>query len=183
MGVARPATLALTLATVVGAPAGAAAAPRWRAAWGAAMVGAPGPAAAPSATHRQFAHLSAGGRAVRVRLSNRAGSVPLTFTAATVAVRAARATLQPGTPRRLTLGGSTTIVLPPGVEGTTDPVPLRTRGQDALAVSLYARGSPPVTEHPTALTTEYATAAGAGDHTPDADGAAFTSTQISLDWV
>jgi lysophospholipase L1-like esterase len=179
----RIALMAVPVLLAVAPAAAPAAQPRWLASWGAAMVGAPGPAVAPSATHRQFAHLSAGGRAVRVRLSNRAGTVPLTFTAVTVAVRAGGAALQPGTLRRLTLRGSTTIVVPPGAEVSTDRVALRTRGQDDLAVSLYAPGSPPVTEHPTALTTEYATAAEAGDHTADPGAAAFTRTQISLDWV
>ena len=180
MGPRRVIALALTALAMAVPAAAAAAPPRWLASWGAAMTGVPGPAAAPSSTLRQFAHLSVGGSAVRVRLSNRAGTVPLTFTSATVAVRAAGAATTPGTLRRLTLGGSPTITVPPGVEVTTDPVVLHTRAQDDLAVSLYAPGTPTVTEHALALVTEYGAD---GDHTLDPAGTAFTRTQISLDWL
>ena len=124
-------------------------------------------------TLRSIVRISAGGSAVRLRLSNVFGDRPLTVGAAHVAVRRAGAATVPGTTCAVTFGGRPTVVIPPGQRLFSDPVPLRTEDGADLAVSL---GLPdptgPASWHPAALTTSYQ-AEGAG-HGGDADGKPFT---------
>jgi len=146
------------------------------------MAGA-GSASVTSATYRQFAHLSVGGSAVRVRLSNSSGKSPLVFRTAAVGIRSQGAALVAGSSRPLTRGGARTITVPAGEVAYSDPVSLQVLPQQDLAVSLYADGSPAVTQHPSAFVTEYVTASGAGDHSDDTDSTAFTGSMASVFWL
>src|SRR5262245_40966962 len=109
--------LATLTAVIASAPAGrsAASAPppaRWTTAWGASpVVGVANPyedcpagTGFTNETIRNVLFLSAGGDAVRVRLSNAFGLAAMTVDHATVAVQASGATVQPGTLRTLTFG-------------------------------------------------------------------------------
>jgi lysophospholipase L1-like esterase len=149
----------------------------WIGTWSCALVG---PADAGRSrtgfrdqTLRSIVRISAGGSAVRLRLSNVFGDRPLTVGAAHVAVRRAGAATVPGTTCAVTFGGRPTVVIPAGQRLFSDPVPLRTEDGADLAVSL-ALPDPtgPASWHPAALTTSYQ-AEGAG-HGGDADGTPFT---------
>jgi lysophospholipase L1-like esterase len=154
----------------------------WIGTWSCAQVG--GADSGPSRdgfrdqTLRSIVRISAGGSAVRIRLSNLFGDRPLTVGAAHVAVRRAGAATVPGTSCAVTFAGRPTVVIPAGRRLFSDPVPLRTADGADLAVSL---GLPdptgPASWHPAALTTSYQ-AEGAG-HGPDADGRAFARTSRS----
>jgi lysophospholipase L1-like esterase len=116
-----------------------------------------------------------GGARVRVRLSNRYGSRPVTFAAVTVARRAAAADVVPGTIRTLRFAGRRAVTIPPGGEVVSDPGRLEYEAFQDLVVSLHVSGtSGPATEHITALQTSYVAVTGSGDHTRDATGSAFT---------
>jgi lysophospholipase L1-like esterase len=118
-----------------------------------------------------------GGRRVRVRLSNRFGSAPVTFTAASIARRARGAELLPKTLRRLRFARQRSVTIPPGGEVVSDGAYLPYHVFQDLVVSLHVTGTPGgVTEHPIALQTSYLAASGSGDHTRDLDGTAFTQT-------
>jgi lysophospholipase L1-like esterase len=126
-------------------------------------------------TVRNVVHLSVGGSRLRVRLSNAFGVTALSVGAASVGIRAAAADLVQGSRRRLRFGGQSRLVLPPGAQVCSDPVPLPVDPQQDLAVSLYlTRPTGPVTWHPDATGTNCFSLA--GDQTEAERGAAFTQT-------
>jgi lysophospholipase L1-like esterase len=118
-----------------------------------------------------------GGARVRVRLSNRFGSQPVTVGAVTIAPRAAGADLVPDTVRALRFARKRSVTIAPGGEVVSDQRRFTYDAFEDLVVSLYVRGSSGrSTAHVTALQTSYVTAPGSGDHTSDETGSAFTQT-------
>jgi lysophospholipase L1-like esterase len=90
-------------------------------------------------TIREIVHVSVGGDAVRVRLTNEFGSTPLQIGEARVARRAAAggAQIAAGTDRRLTFNGRGSVTIPPGAPLISDPVPLSVPARSDLVVSLF----------------------------------------------
>jgi lysophospholipase L1-like esterase len=89
-------------------------------------------------TLRQVAHLSVGGDAVRVRLSNEFGTQPLVIGEAHVARRAGTGSaIEPGSDRRLTFGGRPDATLPPGTPLLSDPVALAVTADSDLVISIH----------------------------------------------
>jgi lysophospholipase L1-like esterase len=131
-------------------------------------------------TLRQVVHLSVGGAAVRVRLSNRFGTSALVLGHVTVAVQAPGSSTpaaEPGTVRNVTFGRSRAAAVAPGGDLTGDAVRLPVRPGTNLMVSTYLpEVSGPVTTHPEALQTSYF--ATAGDHAADGSAAVFTRTTV-----
>jgi lysophospholipase L1-like esterase len=129
-------------------------------------------------TIRNIVRVSAGGGAIRIRLSNVFGAVPLTVSGTHVAVRLAGAATVPGTTRAVTFGGGRAVTVPVGRRVLSDPVDLDVGDRADLAVSLFLRDpTGPASWHPAGLTTSYH--APAGDHGADGTGAAFTRTDRS----
>jgi lysophospholipase L1-like esterase len=127
---------------------------------------------------------SYGGSVVQVRLSNRFGTVPVTFARTTIARRDRGAALVPGTVRALRFAGRPAITLPPGGDAVSDPVRLGFRSFQPLAVSTYVPGGVgKPSEHYTGRQTSYETLDGAGDHAADVGGGAFTSPTTTRPWV
>ncbi|MEU3250007.1 SGNH/GDSL hydrolase family protein [Streptomyces sp. NPDC006997] len=123
---------------------------------------------------RNVVHTSVGGTSARVTLSNLYGRRPLTLTHATLALAAAgRApAAEPGTMRRLTFEGATSVVVPAGRQVTSDAVRLRVPHDADVLVTTYApTGAGPVTWHPTARQMSYAAH---GAHADDLSGAPYT---------
>ncbi|WEO94510.1 SGNH/GDSL hydrolase family protein [Streptomyces sp. FXJ1.172] len=145
----------------------------WAGSWETAPSGTT--AARPGAAIRNVVHLSIGGTAVRVRLSNRFGTGPLHLGEVTVALRRAGPAAQPGTLRTATFQGAVSVTVPPGQDLFTDPVPLTVPAGTDLLVTVYTPDdSGPATSHETALQTSYLAPAGAGRAT-DGDGGAYTT--------
>lgn len=120
------------------------------------------------------------GRRVRIRLSNRFGSGPVTFGAVTVARRAAGAALVPRSARTLRFGRQRTVTIPAGGEVVSDPRVMKVEAFQDLVVSVHVSGSSAeVTKHFVAMQTSYVSPAGSGDHTSDQAGTAFTQTTAS----
>ena len=90
-------------------------------------------------TIRQIFHLSVGGSEVRVRLSNAAGSRPITFEAVHLAkpVSAASAAIVPGSDTPVTFLGAGSVTVPPGAEYWSDPVAFPVEALSNVAVSFY----------------------------------------------
>ncbi|MEV4096560.1 GDSL-type esterase/lipase family protein [Streptosporangium saharense] len=91
-------------------------------------------------TLRQILHLDGGGTTLRVRLSNRYGTAPLTVAAARVAVRPAAgkaAEIDPGTDTGLRFDGRDGTTVPAGGEVVSDPVELAVEAGTDLVLSLY----------------------------------------------
>lgn len=106
--------------------------------WGSEM---PAPFGVPETlegvTIRQVARISVGGKKVRVVLSNEFGTEPLTIGAASVAVAATKGALAGAGAARLTWGGRSSVVVPPGAPIVSDPVDLPVEPLASLAVSIY----------------------------------------------
>jgi len=120
-----------------------------------------------------------GGSIVRVQLSNRFGTAPITLLRSSIALGGKRASLT-GVPRALRFGGQRAVTISPGSDVWSDPVALRYRAFDVLAVSSYLGtdiGMP--TEHYVARQTSYLSADGSGDHVADRSGAAFVESTIT----
>ncbi|MGN5374538.1 hypothetical protein [Sphingomonas hankookensis] len=68
-------------------------------------------------TVRQIVRVTIGGRALRVRFSNRFGTTPLRIAGAHIALAAgpAAAAIRPGTDRPLTFAGRATVEVPPAL--------------------------------------------------------------------
>ncbi|WP_225825230.1 SGNH/GDSL hydrolase family protein [Streptomyces naphthomycinicus] len=146
----------------------------WTGSWETAPSGTA--AALPGAAVRNVVHLSVGGVAVRVRLSNRLGTRPLRLGTVTVALRrAAGPDAVPGSLRTATFHGAREVTVPPGAEAVTDPVRLTVPSAADLLVTVHTPDdSGPATYHRTALQTSYLARAGAG-RAADEDGAAYTA--------
>ncbi len=132
---------------------------KWVASWTAAPV-TPSPAMGPfpatpafeNRTLRQTLRLSAGGRAVRIRLTNLYGQAPLAIGGARIAIVDAAGRERPGTSRRLTFSGRPRAMIPEGAPFLSDPVDLRVEPGAKVAVTLYLPGATgPCTCHPVGL--------------------------------
>jgi lysophospholipase L1-like esterase len=158
------ALLLLGMATIAQA---APAAGTWVETWGQAMVSHVQPSpdrdgayAAPhlrNATLRQTVPVSAGGRRLRVRLSNIYGSAPLTVTAASVAPAADAAgdhtAIDPARRHALRFDGKPTLTIPAGATALSDPVALPVPALSRLVVSLYFHDDTAIADYHAAQTT------------------------------
>ncbi len=130
-------------------------------------------------TLRQRVHISVGGRSFRVRFSNEFGAAPLLIGAASVALPGRDSAVQEGSIRRLTFGGATSIVVPPGAPALSDPVPLTVPDGGDLVVNLYLPDSTRVeTMHATGEQTGYLSRP--GDFTAAADMPIASTTESRL---
>jgi lysophospholipase L1-like esterase len=119
----------------------AAPAPRWAGTWETAMATGVSDGCV-DCTIRDVIHTSAGGTAVRVRLSNAFGAAPLTVGHTTVAVPAVpgRADVAPGTLRQVRFGGAAAVTIAPGAEAVSDPVTMTAPAGADLLVTTYTPG-------------------------------------------
>ena len=119
-------------------------------------------------TLREIMVTSVGGVRMRVRFTNLFGTRPLRIGRAALAVEGHGANLVPGTSTPVYFAGRRSIVIAPGGEVTSDPVPLAAGPAEHLAVSVFLPGpTGPATEHADAEQVNYVTAgqhllAGAG---------------------
>ncbi|WJK35783.1 SGNH/GDSL hydrolase family protein [Solwaraspora sp. WMMA2065] len=134
-------------------------------------------------TVRNVAFVSAGGRAVRVRITNTFGTRELTVGRASVAVQHDGATAVPGSMRELAFGGSHEVTVAAGGRALSDPVPLRVAALSTLLVSVYVpEPTGPVTNHPFTAQGNHL-AAGDRAAAPTADGYADTPCWMLVDGI
>ncbi|UXX93572.1 SGNH/GDSL hydrolase family protein [Streptomyces sp. AD2-2] len=159
-----------------GSSAAPASAGTWVGAWAAAPVaGEPGTENTGTAGRsvRNIVHTSAGGAGARITLSNLYGRTPLGITHASIALAATHnsSAAAPGTMRRLTFGGATSVTIPAGQQTLSDAVRLQVpSGADLLVTTYSPTGSGPVTYHPYARQISYLAD---GDHAEDATGTPY----------
>ncbi|MGP3928768.1 SGNH/GDSL hydrolase family protein [Nonomuraea sp. KM88] len=126
---------------------------------------------------RQVVRTTAGGRSVRIRLSNLYGTSPLRVTGATVARAEEGASVKAGSVRHLRFGRSTSLTIPARGQAASDPLPFDVSAMDSLTVTLYFAGTTgPASFHSQAYATSYRAA---GDHRTDPSGSAFTQSTHS----
>jgi lysophospholipase L1-like esterase len=125
-------------------------------------------------TVRNVVFVSAGGHRVAVRLTNAYGAEPLRVGSASVAVAADGGRTVPGTTRALRFGGKSSIVIAAGGEALSDPVSLRVRALQTLAISVYLpKATGPATQHFFSNQENYIAT---GDHALASDAEAFDTT-------
>lgn len=120
------------------------------------------------ATLRQVVHLSIGGEALRVHLSNAFGTAPLDFTTVHIArpISAASPRIDASTDRALTFSGRQDVSIPAGAEYVSDPIAFPVAAQTDLAITFHIdQPSEVETSHPGSRTTSYLVH---GDHAADA---------------
>jgi lysophospholipase L1-like esterase len=125
-------------------------------------------------TVREIIFSSVGGDPIRLELTNVFGASPLQVGRVTVAVAGPGAAVVPGTIHAVTFGGSTSIQIPAGAQILSDPVAMRVRPLQELAVSVYLPGrTGPATFHMDAQQVNWVSAP--GDHAADQGTGAFTT--------
>jgi len=148
------AALGYVLAAFPGAEA--AKPPSWVASWGTSQqIPEPQNALSPDdlrdATIRQIVHLSVGGQALRVHLSNAFGPEPLRITSVHIArpVSPTSSAIDAATDHPLTFAGNLDVIIPAGAEFVSDPLPVPVAPLSDLAVTYYL-DAPPAreTSHP-----------------------------------
>ena len=153
----RLARLTACLLLAATAPAGAAVVGAWAAAQ--QLVEPKNQPPAPGLSHatlRQVVRLTAGGTGVVVHLSNAFGRGPLSVAAADVATPAGPGRIDPATDHRLAFAGRTEVMVPPGTEVLSDPLPITVAAGSDLAVTVRFGNVPPdLTGHPGSRATSY----------------------------
>jgi lysophospholipase L1-like esterase len=153
--------------------------PHWVGTWEAApqltethnLPPAPGLA---GATLRQVAHLSLGGAALRLRMSNEFGDAPLSIASVHIARSAGDDRTEASSDVAVLFGGAASISIPAGAVAISDVAQLRVAAGSNLAVSIHsARVPAAVTGHPGSRTTSYLVAGDAVAR-PALPGAATT---------
>ncbi|MDG4830624.1 SGNH/GDSL hydrolase family protein [Solwaraspora sp. WMMD1047] len=157
---------------------------RWIGTWATALT-RPNPGLVPSwaeegfeaQTLRQVVRISAGGKAVRLTLSNYFGATPLRLAGVTVALSGGGARVLPGTLHHVTFDGARAASVPAGGELVSDAVRMPVRNLESLTVTAYLpERTGPATYHSWAGATSYRAP---GDHRTAVPGDAFTETTQS----
>lgn len=119
----------------------------------------PSPPRLQDQTVRQVVHLSLGGEALRVRVSNLFGTTPLTIDAATVARSLGGAAIDSSSLAPLTFDGAARTSLVAGEERWSDLIPLAMTAESDLAISFYVAGAATVdTTHSLGLESTFVSA-------------------------
>jgi lysophospholipase L1-like esterase len=135
----------------------------WVASWGASQQIPEPQNALPAAdmtdaTVRQIFHLSVGGPAIRVHVSNAFGTEALRVASVHVArvVSQASSAIDPASDQPLMFAGNEEAVIPPGAELVSDPLKFAVTPLSDVAVSFYVK-APPDREsgHPGSRATSY----------------------------
>jgi lysophospholipase L1-like esterase len=159
-------TIFVTLLTLVfvGSHSNAQGKPQvWVASWGASQqIPEPQNAIATDdlrdATMRQIFHLSVGGPALRVHISNAFGTEALHFTSVHIArpVSPSSSVIDPATDRPLTFAGSNEVTVPPGTEFLSDPLNYPVTALSDLSITFHLDAPPRgQTGHPGSRATSY----------------------------
>jgi lysophospholipase L1-like esterase len=110
------------------------------------------------ATVRQIFHLSIGGSALRVHVSNAFGTEALRFTSVHVArpLSTSSPVIDPSSDQPLTFAGKLDVFVPPGAEFVSDPVNLKVIPLSDIAVTFHLDAPPSrETSHPGSRATSY----------------------------
>jgi lysophospholipase L1-like esterase len=121
------------------------------------------------ATLRQIVHLSRGGDAIRVRLSNLFGTTPLRVGAAHVAIATTpgRAAIIPSSDRAITFAGKSAVTITAGAEILSDPIAIDAAPGANLAITIHLPEAPSVaTSHSASRSTSFISP---GNHVADPD--------------
>lgn len=131
-------------------------------------------------TLRQVLYVSGGGDQVRVRISNRIGTLPLTIDAVTIAESNGGSAINLPTNTPITFQNVASVTIAPGADAVSDPAPLVVKANSNLAVSLYVKNTTPVTTvHSLGRQNNYV----ASGNTTTSEVLAFTETNQFFAWT
>lgn len=137
----------------------------WVATWAAAPSLAPATTGFANVTLRETVHVSVGGDALRLRLTNRYGNAPLVIGGVSVARH------------RVLFFGSRVVVIPPHADVYSDPVALRVLPNTTLVISIYVPGpTRPATYHHLSYETTFWAS---GDRVEQRGATGFTNSDRS----
>jgi len=88
-------------------------------------------------TMRSVVHLSIGGSAIRVTLTNQFGTTPLRIDVARVGLSAGGSKLQPGSDHQLTFNHQSSVSIPVGSYVLSDPIEMPVAAFSNLVISVY----------------------------------------------
>lgn len=149
----RIAIMAILLSIAPFSPAeasatGAPSASGWMPSWYASPAPAVGtPILLNDKTVREIVRLTAGGDAIRLRLSNAYGTIPLRLDQVSVGQRQDGNRIKPGSIVKVTFGGHPDVTIAPGAYMESDPVAIPAAPDTELAVSIHATDASMATVH------------------------------------
>lgn len=152
---------------------------KWVASWAASPMS--GTTSFNDQTVRNIVYTSVGGNSLRVQMTNTFGSAPLTVGEVSVGVVLDGAQLVPGMSHTVTFGGKDSVTVPAGAQVLSDPLGLKVRPLEELAISVYLPSATgPATNHSDAQQNNYIAS---GDHAGDAAATAYANTTGSWYFV
>jgi lysophospholipase L1-like esterase len=151
--------------------------PHWVGVWAASPTDAASQSLADRTVRTIITPLGSG-RRLRIRLSNEFGDQPITIDAASIAEQSVGAAVSAETIQRVKFDGRRVVKIPAGKRVMSDPVRIRFRALQPLAVStdVDAASTGSVTEHASGRQTSYLSSPGTGSHALDSSGSAFGAT-------
>ena len=133
---------------------------------------------------RMVVRTTSPGDRMRIRLTNRFGSGPVSFGPVRVGLRYAGPSVQAGSTRTVHFGGRSSVTIPAGADAVSDALNFAVGPGADLVVSLHVIGdSGPVTWHRWANSVTYVSGPGTGDKTADESGASYASVGLSWLWL
>lgn len=119
----------------------------------------PSPTTISDSTVRQVAHVAMGGDRMRIRLSNRYGTAPITFTKVRAAPSTGAAAIDTSKDTAVTFGGTASVTVAAGQEAWSDFVAMEIAPASDIAVSIYVQGQAEfISAHRFAMATHYVNA-------------------------
>ena len=112
----------------------------WLSAWTAAPAGTTGVILPATQTIRDIISPRRTGNTVRLHLTNRQGTLPVTFSQVWIGTQQSGAQLVSGSNRPLTFGGKSAVTIAPGQDVTSDPLPYPVVSFSKLAISMQNGG-------------------------------------------
>jgi lysophospholipase L1-like esterase len=129
-------------------------------------------------TVRNVVHLSLGGEAVRVQLSNSLGTGTLAIDEVAVGIQQSGPRLVRGSNRAVTFGGNRRIAIPAGASAVSDPVMLAVSQGRNIEVSIFsAKADGGITVHPASFQDNFISTP--GNFTAGEEGTAYSTVARS----
>ncbi|MGY8905518.1 MAG: GDSL-type esterase/lipase family protein [Burkholderiales bacterium] len=133
-------TAAIAFAAICLGNVGYAATPQWVSVWKADPTGSTGAIAPGTQTLREIISPRRAGDTVRLRLTNREGTLPVSLSEVWIGTQQSGAQLVAGSNRQLSFGGQRGVYLAPGQDIVSDPLPYRVLPFTKLAISMQTSG-------------------------------------------
>jgi len=162
-------------------PAATACTEHWVGSWAASPTGVSTTQPLADQTLRMIIAPHLAGSVLRIHLTNRFGAAPVTLGPVTIGLRGPGASLVPGSEHPVTFGGQATVTLAAGADAVSDPVGLRIKPFQDLAVSVFVPQAVRYPdEHLATRQTSYLSSPGSGDQAAQVSASAFTHTTTGI---